>query len=457
MGPAAILLLLLLGPNVGANCDPPTPDAPRTLILALDGVPYRVVQKAREQGAFEGWPETRPLVSTFPSMTNASFVEILEPFDARPIGGYEVRYYDAADNQIQKAKAYAWRENFQVMSSGTLAKAQIYMSPGSKSKKELRKVRELVLESPSELMLAHVAATDSLTHFRGDDRITGVLIHVSEQVREWRREHLERYGRPLHVVLLSDHGNTQGKKVRSKGGLKSLLKNAGLRPSKRLKGPDDVVPLTYGVVGYGALYLDPRHAETAARAVLDYPGMHFAAWVVDDGELRMLSPEGEASVHWREAASERRFAYDPGGVDPLQLSGIVQELKDGGKLDADGFASETDWFEASAAAEFPDAPRRLVDALEGTYVVNAATVIFSLNPGHAWGVGSARMGAWVLGGKLEATHGGLDRDATWGFFLASDSDRPNDGTPLRADRALAEWGGQSACLQAVIFDNPLHP
>jgi hypothetical protein len=455
VGLTAILLSLLLGPTFGANCDPPTPDAPRTLILALDGVPYRVVQKAREQGAFEGWPKTRPLVATFPSMTNASFVEILEPFDARPISGYEVRYFDTADNQIRKAKAYAWRENFQVMSSGKFAKAQIYMFPGSKSKKELRKVRELVLDSPSELMLAHIAATDSLTHFRGDDRITGVVLHVSEQVREWQTEHLDRYGRPLQVVLLSDHGNTQGK-VRSKGGLKSVLKDAGLRPAKRLEGPEDVVPLTYGVVGYGALYLDRRHAETAARAVLDYPGVHLAAWVVGKGELRLLSSAGEASIRWREGPSERRLVYDPGDADPLQLSHIVLALEEEEKLDTDGFASETDWFEASAAAAFPDAPRRLVDALDGTYVLNAATVVFSLDPGHAWGLKSARFGAWVLGGKLEATHGGLDRDATWGFFLASDSSTPADGTPLRADQALADWTGRGPCLQTLFFDNPLH-
>jgi hypothetical protein len=39
-------------------------EEPRTLILALDGVPFRVVERARDRGAFAGWPPTSRLIAS---------------------------------------------------------------------------------------------------------------------------------------------------------------------------------------------------------------------------------------------------------------------------------------------------------------------------------------------------------------------------------------------------------
>ena len=61
------------------DCPSLDPQAPRTLILALDGVPYESVLAAQEMGAFKGWAKPRPMVSPFPSMTNVGFAAILHP------------------------------------------------------------------------------------------------------------------------------------------------------------------------------------------------------------------------------------------------------------------------------------------------------------------------------------------------------------------------------------------
>jgi hypothetical protein len=70
-------------------------------------------------------------------------------------------------------------------------------------------------------------------------------------------------------------------------------------------------------------------------------------------------------------------------------------------------------------------------------------VIFSIEEGYSWGTPAARVAAHLLGGKLEGTHGGLDRHSTLGFFLTNDPARESGGA-VRADRVLADWAGLSA-------------
>ena len=60
-----------------------------------------------------------------------------------------------------------------MISQGNFDKARIYMTPKGKALSEIDDVEELVLESPSEFMLAHVAATDMVMHFTGDDDAAG--------------------------------------------------------------------------------------------------------------------------------------------------------------------------------------------------------------------------------------------------------------------------------------------
>ena len=132
----------------------------------------------------------------------------------------------------------------------------------------------------------------------------------------------------------------------------------------------------------------------------------------------------------------------------MRLIESVGRMADDGVFDAGGFATDAEWFQYTALAEFPDPLSRLVHALDGPYVRNRATVMFSLRPGHAWGVWKARAGAWLRPGRLHATHGGLDGDSTWGFFLRSDG--PVDPQPaVRAADALSDWAVREAPLSAV--------
>lgn len=451
---AAALAVALAAGSTAAECPPTDPREPRTLILALDGVPYRAVRAAREMGAFPGWAETRPLVSPFPSMTNVGFAAILEPFGANRIPGYEIRRFDAERNQVTGGGVFSlkfdWREHFKIQLEGLWSKTGLYMTPRTSARKEMQHVEKLVLSEPDELMLALISSTDSMTHFLGDEAIIRTLLDFSQRIEGLRRRHQEMYGRALRVVMLSDHGNG-GNKIRRPDGVGWALRRAGLHPAKRLKRATDVVTVTYGIVGYGALYLDPRYAETAARAVLGHEGVFLAAWRPAGNTLQIATRNGQARIVWRDDARGRSLAYRPDQGDPLALSPTLERMRWAGVLDEQGYASRADWFDWTAFAAYPDAPGRLVDSLSGMWVTNSATVIFSFEPGYAWGVKPAEIAAWVRAGRLETTHGGLDRESTWGFFMTSD---PTVETPraVRAELALERWAPVDSCTAASLIE-----
>jgi len=439
-----------------ASCREGDPSAPRTLVLALDGVPLRVVVRARELGRFAGWPPPVPMVSTFPSVTNVSFTAMFRPFGVPRAGGYELQYYDRERNEVVSAsvvnyeeRIYAWRDLFDVTPRTLGSKFAGYTRPLKKASKELEEARHAVLELPQDLVLVHVGGTDSLMHLRGDKKVLRFVLELEPFVDALKREHLETRGRPLRVVLLSDHGNTQGK-IYAAPGIRRSLRRAGLRVVDELAQPDDVVAATFGLVGYGALYLaDRERAGEAGSAVASTRAVDVAAWISGPQEVTVAGPAGEAHIHWREASDGREYAYAPRTADPLQLIDARDRLEREGRLDPAGFAGQADWFRVSSRGEFPDPLDRLVRALDGSYVKRPASVVFSLRPGYAWGWRSAHASSWLQGGRLEGTHGGLDRESTLGFFMPDDPRLIPGPAGLRSERALAGLREFSDCLSAA--------
>ena len=69
---------------------------------------------------------------------------------------------------------------------------------------------------------------------------------------------------------------------------------------------------------------------------------------------------------------------------------------------------------------------------------NPATVIFSLDPRHAMGSQGARIGAKIITGHLEGTHGGLDRSSSLGFYMTNMPELAPAGPVLRVDDVLLD-------------------
>src|SRR2546421_431473 len=74
----------------------------------------------------------------------------------------------------------------------------------------------------------------------------------------------------------------------------------------------------------------------------------------------------------------------PMSADVLKYRAITNRVGTEGKLDADGFASDADWFAATLDATFPDAPRRLWDAFHGQ-CVSPPEIMITLHDGYCSG------------------------------------------------------------------------
>ena len=445
-----------------AACEPVATDSPRTLVLALDGVPLRAVIKAKEMGAYSSFPDPQPMISTFPSVTNVAFTAMFAPFGVDPAGGYEVAFFDLEQNKViggtpwgYEDRLFAWRDAFDVTSRTIGSKIKTYTRPRKVSIDAVAKAEEVLFkETSKELILAHIGACDAMIHLRGDKAILKLLIELDGQIQEIKERHLATFGRPLRVVMLSDHGNSAIKIHRAKG-IRKVLRKANLEVVKGLgEEKGQVVAPTFGIVGYGALFMHQQDAETASKAVVGNPRVDLAAWLSNPKELVVVSDAGVAVVHWRqEPDGGWKLSYVPIDGDPLEYEAIAQRLQASGRLDRDGFADEDDWFLETVSSEYPDGLRRLVQSLTGTYVDNYATVIFSLKPGFAWGWTSAHLSSKISGGRLEGTHGGLDADSTIGFFMTDDPDL-QPATAIRAEQALAAFAGMNDCL--IVTDDEGH-
>jgi hypothetical protein len=313
----------------------------------------------------------------------------------------------------------------------------MYATPGRTARWEVRQAEKILLDSRLPWIMAYVGATDGFQHVRGDRATVQFLLALDRKLTALRRRHREETGRELRLVLFSDHGNGR-EKVRGASGFRRLLRRAGLRVVRHLECPDDVAAPTFGLVNYGAVFLRPPRAETAALALARHEAVDLVAWRSGHRKIAVVSRAGRATIRWRRSGDRRRYAYEDQGGDPLLLAEARERLAARGRLDPVGFAREGEWFEETALLPYPDPLRRLVDALAGHRVRNRAAILFSLAPDRAWGLRTARAGSWIQGGRMEGTHGGLDRASTMGFLLTDD---PALAPPpvVRADRALAPF------------------
>lgn len=400
---------------------------PRTLLLALDAVPYRVFEEARCRGAFSDWPSPSALVAPFPTVTHVAFASLFQPLGAAPSQHYELRQFDVTTNRMAGGSpvhygrdAPPWSEFLDSPHRSLTSELSNYVSPGWAADRELDEIERELFASERDVVVAYVGGTDGIMHLFGDDAGIEFLMELNERLVTTVRRHLTLRRRPLRIALFSDHG-CGSCRVHHATGFDDLLRDEGFRVVERLERPEDVVAPTFGLVNFGALFLrDADRAGAAALAVAGHDAVEMAAFSSGPGVIDVVSPVGRSRITWRGPPGAERYAYQDQGGDSLRLMEAYNRLVAGGLVDTDGYVSEDDWLRESAFEDFPDPLRRLAAALTGDRVKSRADVLFSLGPSWALGLRSAVVGSWVRHGSLKGTHGGLDRDSTLAFYAVSD-------------------------------------
>lgn len=365
----------------------PTPgsDPDRTLILAIDGIPYDVFAHSQRAGRFGGFFPASRMLAPFPSLTDVSFTALLR---TAPSAAYEDRYYDREAGEVRGglgdrivgdyAELAPFHAVFDWEPPPTWGGA-VYLVPGRVAEAEIIAAAKYIRENHDDPeLVVYLGSTDGLGHEEGRDALSEHLERIDDVLTVLLAEGVGS----RRVVLLSDHGMSDGASRRFD--LEGALAAGGYRLADRIDGPADVVVPAFGLIGSIQLYTRCGEEEAVARALVKAQGADFAAWI-----------EGEAV----------RALDAVGSADPLDRPGDL----------------------------YPDLRRRVVAGLRYP-TPHPANLFVSLRTG--WHYGLALFEPFV---SLAGTHGAATYDQSVGF-VASNVDRM---PPSLAAAEVYPWLGLS--------------
>jgi hypothetical protein len=394
--------------------------AARHIIICVDGVGFSTIQKMRAEGRFKSFGEPSRMISTFPTLTNLSMTDILEPAGAGETPGYEDNYFDAGANRLRggvfdrlrgdRFVKGTFRELFDYHPSAIksgLGYAAPPVSTYFEALSDLVRLRQKAKKARGPVFLAYTGATDSLAHLGGEGMLRSFLSKLDESIEDIARESEG----PVTVTVFSDHGNHFRKYRRAD--LKGPLRRAGFKFGKGLKDDRSVVFPQFGLIGCALLFTREGNERRLAESAAKVEGVEFASFETG-GVVHVLGREGEATIERRGES----FRYHTTGGDPLRLEQVVRDLNARGRADADGFVADAEWFEATRETELPDAVRRVFTGTRGE-VGNPANVIVSFKDGYYSGSSTLDLFAF-----LRATHGNLGREQSFGFVMSTGAGLP---------------------------------
>lgn len=371
-------------------------------IIALDGVPYQLVKDLHDQGGFRLFYRPSRVVSTFPSMTDLAFQQLFG--GAEPMA-YEAKYFDRRKNRLIEGtenyisgQAADWCKTLDYRGS-FLWDGVAYIYPQPLFEHELQEIMKIFRQTTTGTKKVYLVATAGLGTREGRE---GILKYLRVIDRLCEQIVYERRGR-VKITLLADHGHNMSGRGRVTFG--DLLHNGGYHLTDRLEEPNDVVTVEYGLVTYAAFYcVEPAGV---ARTLLEDPVVTLACYPQADAVV-VQDIDGKALI--RQAAG--RYSYTVEKGDPLRLLPIVEQLRQQGKIELNGFIDDEALFQATLQHIYPDPLRRVWRAFHGL-VAEPADMIICLKDG--WVHGSSFFNA-IIGGAT-STHGSLNQINSMTFAL----------------------------------------
>lgn len=387
-------------------------DGDKHLILCVDGVPYDAVERLQQQGVFQRFHPASRLVSPFPSMTNVALKEL---FHAAPPSGYEAFYFDRQLNRLcggasnyvgDRANSVHVRtyHHFVDYQEPVHYEFLVYVLPQEIYRADVQRFRAAFAASDKPVFVGYLKSTDGLIHLGGQEKLDWAMRWLDDQLLELS----EGYRGRLRMTLFSDHGNymMRGRRLR----LKDHLRHWQYQVGSRWRSETSVVVPEFGLVGFASIYT-PADPAALARELAEVEGVDFAIYRHEETVV-VSSRAGQAMITYDPANA--RYRYQADNADPLELTPALQQLKDQGRVGADGFVHDRDWFEATVHHHFPDIVWRVYQAMSDQ-VVNRADILLSLQDG-------VYAGHVLFDGMVElvATHGSARATSSTGFMMSTD-------------------------------------
>ena len=410
----------------------PGKSRPRRLLLCLDGVPHKLIEAAKSRGLFGGFGPPTRLLSPFPTMTN---VALSAMFDASPPAGYESLYFDRRAGELRGGiRKYLGRRTPDKIPSSYMDDLDyqeplpfeflVYVAPDRVWRADMRRFRERFGAAPQNRdYFAFLKGTDGLLHGQGPARLGIALESLDKILNELQNS----CGNETEIVMFSDHGMNLEENRRVD--LATSLRRQGFQIVPRLTGkPRRALSIpAFGLCSYAAIYCgDNEFVPEAASGIIQTPGVDFA--VYRDGlDIVLESSHGAARIERRANGQTVSYRYLSLSGDPLQLDKTVKILQHEGKLDEQGFAADSAWFEKTNSHRYPDALANIYASLFTARVKHTADILISLKDGYYYG--------WSPFGhmiRLAATHGNALRSSSNAFLMSTHRDLPEC---VRADDA----------------------
>jgi hypothetical protein len=393
----------------------------KRLILCIDGIPYAAVERLQSQGLFQLFQTPSRVISPFPAMTNVALKEL---FGAASPSGYEAFYFDRELNRLSGgASTYVQRRtrSLHVRTYHQFVDYQepvhfeflVYVMPPQIYRADLEGFLARFEASRAPVFVGYLKSTDGLIHVGGQEKLDWALRLLDDALMKL----LEAHRGKLEITLFSDHGNNMvgGRRLLIKDHIRRRHYNVG----SRLRSEPSVVVPEFGLVSFAAIYVAGDPAPLA-RDLAGLDGVELAICRQSDAVV-VANHAGQASIMYD--PTQRKYRYEPENADPLNLQLSLAQLKDQQQMDADGFADDRAWFDATTNHLFPDVVHRFYQAM-GEQVINRADILLSLEDGAY--VGHALFDGMV---ELVATHGSARASSSTGFLMSTHRQFP---THLRA-------------------------
>ena len=406
---------------------------PSRLVLAMDGIAYRDVL-ALQQGitvtnfwgrktecraftAAEGYFPVSRMVSTFPSLSDIAWTDILGD---RPLPGYQRIYFSHAANReiftsgISTTMEYESQMDWQEQSG--FLRSMGYLFPRHEYDREVREMAEHFRQSAGAQSnyYAYIRASDDAQHL--DRNIVTMLCRLDRALQDLRALYREREGRELQIVILSDHGHNHAGRGRRLP-LRSFLEHAGYHDAESIRSPRDVILPDGGIEDWAEIHNAPSETGKLAQLLGHLEGVDILAAVVpaETNRFRVVNSRGEsATIDWRPENNSFQYSMETG--DPLNYRGAVEALKRNHELDADGFAPADAWMAVTMTNRYPLALERIVRGFTRN-VLNPATILISLDNRHVNDGWLTHQGSRLV--TCRSTHGALDDLNSDGILLCN--------------------------------------
>jgi len=409
----------------------------KVLFLLVDAVPIRTAREVVEgaDGSFAGFQGPVPLVSSFPSSTNVVMPGIFRPLGVATSPGYEARYFDRGRGRMRGGGPwsyyrgrFAWRRMIDWQAPEPLGTTAGLLGAGRLLLPRLRAAVERFVASPARRFFVYLGFTDLDAHYR-PHTLAGTLGEIGEMLADLRRRSA------FSTVLYSDHGIAGGAPLANLWApVREALRQAGFRPSQRLRRSADVALSHWGLVSNFEAFTGAGEEPAVAAVLAAVPGVDLCAFAEGDDRWRVVSSRGSATFSRSSRDGAERWAYRPADGDPLGYAAVAGRLAERCSAAANDFFADQLWFEESLEADYPDALYRLARAFE--LVDNPASIVCSLAPGRMFGAPRTEWAARLVNGPIEWTHGSLARQASLGFLM-TDVEGWRPPPAARFDRALA--------------------